>query len=87
VTAREIPAFAVHRKHPGRAPCPRGPEGTTICRLRKATGLTQAEAARLFGVCTDTWNSWETARHRPHRALLRWLLGGLEREGKRRNPK
>ena len=45
-------------------------------RLRFDYGLTQAEAARRFGVSRWTWNQWESGAVRPtkHRDALDALL-------------
>ena len=38
---------------------------STLARLRKATGLTQAEFAQRAGVDLDSYRRWEQGRHVP----------------------
>jgi len=39
--------------------------GTTLAKLRKAKGMTQAEFARHAGVDLDSYRRWEQGRHIP----------------------
>lgn len=48
--------------------------GTLVRELRRRRGLTQEEFARALEVTVGTLSGWETAKHRPHRALRNRIM-------------
>jgi transcriptional regulator with XRE-family HTH domain len=66
-------------KHPGRPPHPAGAEGLVLCRLRKAAGLTQFQAAKLSGISTRTYGRWEIGAHHPNRSLFHLTIRMIQR--------
>lgn len=49
----------------GREPVPRLPPASERAKLRKAFGVTQAEAASALKVTRQTFNSWERGNSEP----------------------
>lgn len=54
--------------------------GIYIATLREASGLTQAQLARLVEASEDAVRSWERGRHEPKFGLMRAVLRALSGE-------
>ncbi len=54
---------------------PHAAQGSVIRAIRKASGFTQAEAARRAKCSPQRWNGWERGIHRPDLYIVADALG------------